>query len=90
MKEKIRYFFVGGKYFKKEFIEQMRLLIVFSLGFTIAFSWRQTIYDSFETIVEYFTHAQNSVTLSVLTSLLTTIVALVVIFFTSKLLKQGE
>ncbi len=90
MKKGISNLFVEGDSFKKEFKKQIRMIIVFTLGFTIAFTWRQTIFDLSLSFVKFLTKIQNSAELSLLTSLLTTIVCLGLIYLTSHLLKEGN
>ena len=85
---RIKHFFVGGRHFQAEFRRQIRMLIVVTLGFTIAFTWRQTLFDVVQTAVEFFTNIQNSATLSILTSTATTLIALLVIYFASKFLQD--
>ena len=75
--------------FKREFSKQIRLLITFTLGFTIAFTWRQTVFDASQAIVEFFIHVKNSTTLSVLTSLLITIVSVLLIYLAAHFLKDN-
>ena len=79
--------FSGDPHFKYELVKQMKFLIIVTLGFTIAFSWRQTIFDATQTLVEYFIKVDSSITLSILTSSVITIVSVVIIFVTAKLLK---
>lgn len=88
IKKSLHHFFVGGDNFKKEFRRQMRLLIIITLGFTIAFTWRQTVFDISQEIVSWITHIQESALSSVLTSTFITLISLIVIYITSKLLKD--
>jgi|GEM_PF-963773 len=85
-KHRTHNYFIGGDQFKKEFISQLRFLIIVTLGFTIAFTWRQTIFDTTQSIVNFFLHLESSATLSILTSTTITITALFIILLTSKLL----
>lgn len=82
-------FFLNNIRFKREFKRQLRLLIVVTLGFTIAFTWRQTIFDIFMKVIQFFTTTQNRAILSALTSLLITIISLLLIYLTSYLLKDS-
>lgn len=82
-------FFIGGRRFKKEFKRQLRLLIIITLGFTIAFTWRQTIFDISRDFVQLITNIQSSSYLSILTSVLITILSLLLIYLTSHLLKES-
>ena len=45
MKKRLYRFFIGSKNFENEFKKQVRMLVVVTFGFTIAFTWRQTIFD---------------------------------------------
>lgn len=84
MKEKLYRFFVGSEHMKREFFKELRVLILFTLGFTIAFTWRQTIFDVMESIVLFFTHIQNDVSLSIATSTLTTAVCVFFVYLTAR------
>jgi len=88
MRQKIKEFLWGGRSFKKEFKKEMRYLILFTLGFTIAFTWRQTIFDISLSIMKFITHLDSSFGLSLLSSILITFISLILIYFTSKWLKD--
>jgi len=90
MIRKISDFFRVGRRFKKEFRRQMRMLIVVTLGFTIAFTWRQTVFDIFKELVQFITNIQNSASLSILTSFMITIFSIFLIYMTSHLLKDKQ
>lgn len=90
MKRGLSNLFVEGDSFKKEFRRQVRMIIVFTLGFTIAFTWRQTIFDLSLTFVSFITKIQNSAELSILSSLLITILSLIIIYITAHWLKEGS
>lgn len=79
----------GGRRFKKEFRRQLRTLILFTLGFTIAFTWRETIYRLFESFIKILTHSQNSAALTILTSTLITLVSIGIIYLTSYYLRDN-
>lgn len=86
IKNKTHHFFVGGEQFKKEYISQLKFLIIVTLGFTVAFTWRQTIFDTTESLVQLITHVESSAALSILTSLAITLISLLIIFTTSRFL----
>jgi len=88
MKKRLYNFFVGGRKFKKEFKRQTRLLVIITLGFTIAFAWRQTIFDLSQSFVRVIIKVESSTSLTILTSLFITILSLILIYFTSHLLKD--
>jgi len=79
-----------GRNFKKEFRRQIRMLVIITLGFTIAFTWRQTIFDASQAFVKLFTDVQGSTALSVLTSLFITIVAVLLIYLAAHYLKDNH
>jgi len=81
-------FFIGGSNFKAEFRRQMRFLIIVTLAFTIAFTWRQTVFDASQALVLLVTHVQSSTYASILTSIFITLVSIIIIYGTSKLLKD--
>ena len=89
MKHRIIRFRREGSQFRREFRRQIRLLIIVTLGFTIAFTWRQTIFDVFENLVVIITDIRNSAALSILTSLLITLLSILIVFLTSHFLKNG-
>ena len=88
MKRKLYEYVIGGQNFKKEVKRQIRLLIILTLGFTIAFSWRQTLFDSIQFIVDKVLKIENAVTSSVMTSISITIIALILIYFLAHILKE--
>lgn len=89
MRQKIEYSLRRGQKFKKEFRRQIRMLIIITLGFTIAFTWRQTLFDASQLMVQFLTHVSNSTTLSVLTSLFITLLSVFLIYLTAHFLKEG-
>lgn len=90
MRKGVSSLFVEGESFKREFKKQVRTFILFTFGFTVAFTWRQTIFDLSLSVVKWVTNIQNSAELSLLSSILVTIVSLIVIFLTSHWLKDGS
>lgn len=88
MSPKTKDFFSIGRRYKKEFRKQMRMLIIITLSFTIAFTWRQTIFDLSESFVNFFLHLQNNSVSSILTSVFITIIGLILILATTYWLKD--
>ena len=82
--------FVIGRRFKKEFRKQLRMIVIITLGFTIAFTWRQTIFDISQSIIQYFFNFNNSVSSSIITSTFITLVSFIIIILTSHLLKDDH
>jgi len=89
MKRKFFEYFIKGRKFKSEFQRQLRMLIVVTLGFTIAFTWRQTIFDLSQSIIQLFTNIKDSSTLSILASILITIISAIAIYTTSYYLRDN-
>lgn len=86
---KINHFFIGGQNFRKEFIRQFRMLVVVTIGFTIAFSWRQTIFDAIEKTIETLFRT-SQVYSSILTSTFITLLGLLIILLSSYLVKENN
>lgn len=85
MNEHLKRFLFGGDSQKKDFLAQIKSLVVFTLGFTIAFSWRQTTFDASEKLIQTWINVQNSTYLSVLTSTFITIISIIIIWILIKL-----
>ena len=90
MKNKFFHFFVKGDRFKKEFRRQLRMIIIVTLGFTIAFTWRQTIFDLSESIINFFINVQNPGLSSILTSTFITLVSIILIYLAAHFLKDTD
>jgi hypothetical protein len=90
MRGRLYHFFIGGRSFHEEFRKQMRLFITFTLGFTIAFTWRQTLFDISQSFVRLITHIENSSTSSILTSVFITIISVAILIITASLLNKGR
>jgi len=88
MKQKLYNFFIGGDKFKKDFKDQLRMLIIFTFGFTIAFAWRQTAFDTTQSLVRFFTHLESNASLSIVTSIVLSIFSLLVIYLSSRWLQE--
>lgn len=90
MKKKLYRFFIKGRNFESEFKRQLRMLIVITLGFTIAFTWRQTIFDLSQSFVNFFIHVQSSSFSSILASTFITIISILLIYLTAYFLKEEK
>tara|TARA_Y100000310_G_scaffold255210_1_gene262510 strand:+ start:347 stop:634 length:288 start_codon:yes stop_codon:yes gene_type:complete len=86
--QKVQKFFVGGQQFKKEFRRQIRLLVIITLAFTIAFAWRQTVFDAAQNLITRFINVTGATTASILTSLFISIVAVIIIYLAAHFLKD--
>jgi len=76
--------------FKKEHRKEIRLLVVLTLSFTIAFTWRQTLFDLSQTFAQFITNIEGSVTSTILTSTFITIISILLIRVTSHILKENK
>lgn len=89
MKRKIKHFFTETR-FKKEFQKEARLLIVLTLSFTIAFTWRQTTFDLSQNFIAFLTHTTSSSISSIMTSTFITLMSIILIYSTSHFLKEKQ
>ena len=64
------------------------MIIIITLGFTVAFTWRQTVFDLVQSGVKKFFSTESSAYLSVITSTTITIISLLLIYIASQLLKN--
>lgn len=90
MKKRLYRFFIGSKNFENEFRKQIRMLIIITLGFTIAFTWRQTIFDLSQSFVNFFIHVQSSSLSSIFASTFITIISILLIYITTYFLKEKK
>lgn len=75
--------------FRKEFKRQIRLAIVAAIGFSIAFAWRNAIFDSLQGLVSKFSNLPlGNFTNEIYTAILMTFLGVILILITSKLLKE--
>jgi len=89
MKRRLYDTFIRGRKFEREFRRQTRMLIVITLGFTIAFTWRQTIFDLSQELVNLIIDIQSSALSSILTSAFITLVSILLIYLSAQFLKEG-
>ena len=75
--------------FKKEHRKELRLLVILTLSFTIAFTWRQTIFDASQSVIQFFINVKSTTWSCILTSTLITLVSIVLIRVTSHILKEN-
>ena len=80
--------FLKDKFFQKELKKEIRMLVVVTIGFTIAFSWRQTIFDASIAFIKKLFSITNEINASMVASLFITIVGLLLIVLSSKYLKE--
>ena len=82
--------FGTGRSFQCEFRKQLRLLIIITLGFTIAITWRQTIFDLSLAFVKAMTDISSDSELSILASLFITVLSVVLIYLAAHFLKDSD
>jgi len=79
------------KSFKQELRRQIRLATTAAIGFTIAFSWREAIFELFQNVTSRILDiTQNHYTTKIYTATLITIIGVLLIFLTSKILKEKK
>ena len=71
----------------KEFKRQLKLGIIAAIGFTIAFAWRDAVFNSIQSFVERFTDTTNILLSNVLTAVFITVIGVILIYITSKIFK---
>ncbi len=76
------------KSFRKEFKRQLRYAIAVAVGFMIIYSWRQAIWNSTYVLVEKLTENTKNMASNIATSLIITLVGVLIILISSKLLKD--
>ena len=76
--------------FKKEFRRQLRFAITAAIGFTVAFAWRNAIYDALYKLVQEITKVTQPIISDIYTALLITFLGILLIFLTSRILKEYE
>lgn len=81
-------FFDKNKSFKKEFKQQLRYAIAAAVGFLIAYAWRESILNITYNIVSVFTVQTQTFLSNTLTALVLTLIGVLLIVITSKILKK--
>lgn len=75
--------------FKSEFKRQIRLALTAAAGFLIAYAWRDAIFSAFESFLSRFLDITPGHYLTeTYTAIFTTIVGVLIIFISSKLLRD--
>ena len=82
--------FRAHKSFKKEFKRQIKWAIIAAVGFIVAFAWRNAIYNSSQSIVEKFTDAADLILTEFYTAIFVTIVGVLLIMLSSKILRDRK
>lgn len=75
--------------FKKEFKKQLRFAITAAVGFSIAFAWRESIFDLFQNFVSRFFDLElDHYMTEIYTAITITVFGVILIFITSKILRD--
>ena len=81
--------FAKKKSFKREFKRQIRMAITAAVGFTIAFAWRNAVFDTFLNFVAKFLDVEkNHYLTESYTAILITFIGVIIIYFSSKILRD--
>lgn len=88
-KKNLKDYFTVGRLFKRELKKELRFLLTATFGFTIAFTWRQTIFDMSQSFVRFLTRIENNTVSSILASTFITLVSLILIYLASYYLKDS-
>lgn len=75
------------KSFWKEFKRQIRYAIVAAVGLIIAYAWKEAIFESTEKLVEKVAESTQFMTNNLWASLVITVIGVMIILISSKLLK---
>jgi hypothetical protein len=75
--------------FRHEFKRQLRLAIVAAIGFTVAFAWRNAVYDTFQNwIARLLDLAPQHYTTETYTALGITLIGVLAIYISSRILRE--
>jgi len=74
--------------FRKEFKRQLRYAIAAAVGFMVVFVWKEAIWNSTTRFVEQFQETTKFVTSEVLSAIVISVVGVLLIVISSKLLKD--
>ncbi|PIN77803.1 hypothetical protein COV15_01265 [Candidatus Woesearchaeota archaeon CG10_big_fil_rev_8_21_14_0_10_34_12] len=73
--------------FKKELIRQLRVAIAAAIGFVIAFSWRNFVFELTKNWVKAISTMTNTNFINFTSSMLITIIGVILIIISSKILE---
>jgi flagellum-specific peptidoglycan hydrolase FlgJ len=76
------------KNFRREFKRQVKYAIAAAVGLMIAYAWKESIFQSTQKFVERITESAQFVTSSLGTSVIITVIGVLIIIISSKLLKD--
>jgi hypothetical protein len=66
------------------------MIITFTLGFTIAFTWRETLFDISKSFVQWLSGIKENNSASFWASMFITFLSIFLIFITARWLKESE
>lgn len=75
--------------FKREFARQLRLAIAAAVGFIIAFSWRNFVFELTRNWIKAISSITNTNIVNFTSSMLITILGVLIILASSRLLKSS-
>ena len=73
--------------FRKEFKRQVRMAVAAAIGFIIAFSWRNFVYDMTKAWLEKITPLSGAFESGLASAILITVVGVILILISSRLLR---
>ena len=74
--------------YKKELKKQLRFAFTAAVGFTIAFAWRDVIFNAAQNFINRYIQTTLQTLSNLYTAIFLTIIGTLIIFLTSKLLKD--
>jgi len=74
--------------FNEELRRQIRMVIIVTFGFTIAFTWRQTLFDISKSLMNFLLNIENSAALSIAASIFVTFLSIIIIYLSAHFLKD--
>jgi hypothetical protein len=80
--------FFQDKFFRKELKNEARMFIVVAVALSIAFAWRQTLFEIALAAVNSIFTPDGEIKASMMASTLITIVGILIILLSSKILKD--
>lgn len=86
---KIHHMLKTKRSFRQEFKKQIRFAVTAAIGFTIAFAWREAVFDMFLNFTSRIFDLQlEHYSTKIYTAIAVTLFGVILIFLTSKLLKE--
>jgi biotin transporter BioY len=76
------------KNFRREFKRQVKYAIAAAVGFLIAYAWKEAIFETTQSIIKKINQTAEFMTSNLFTSIVITVIGVVIIIISSKLLKD--